>query len=131
MKLTKNFSKSEFESKDGAVMPFEVFENIKELARNLQVIREFVGSPLKLTNAYRSLEHNRNVGSSDTSQHPKGKAGDIQSKELTPLELYNIIIDLISVGEIKEGGVGLYNSFVHYDIYYDGVNKRRWDNTTH
>jgi hypothetical protein len=43
MKLTENFSKSEFDSKDGAAMPLEVLQNIKELANNLQVLRDHLG----------------------------------------------------------------------------------------
>jgi len=34
---------------------------------------------------------------------------------------------LIKKGEIKEGGLGLYNTFVHYDTYFDGKKARRWD----
>jgi len=34
MKLTENFSLSEFQCKSGAEMPAEVLENIKELAKN-------------------------------------------------------------------------------------------------
>jgi len=47
MKLTDNFSKKEFDSKDGAEMPPEVLENIKELALNLQVIRDYFEVQLK------------------------------------------------------------------------------------
>ena len=39
MKLTNNFSLSEFECKCGCEMPAFVEENIKELAENLQVFR--------------------------------------------------------------------------------------------
>jgi uncharacterized protein YcbK (DUF882 family) len=126
MKLTKNFSKSEFECKDGSKMPEDVFENVKELAFNLQIIRDCIERPINLTNAYRSLSHNRSIGSKDTSQHIKGKAADLQVDGIEPNYLYTIIEDLILKGKIKQGGLGLYNTFVHYDIFFDGVNKRRW-----
>jgi len=116
MKLTKNFSKSEFECKDGSQMPLDVLENVKELANNLQIIRDCIEKPIKLTNAYRSLSHNRSIGSKDTSQHVKGKAADLQVEGMTPQRLYTIIEDLILKGKVKEGGLGLYNTFVHYDI---------------
>ena len=116
MKLTKNFSKSEFECKDGSEMPLDVFKNVRELSVELQIIRDKIGVSLNLTNAYRSLKHNRSIGSKDTSQHVKGKAADLQVKGMTPRRLYTIIEDLILKGEVKEGGLGLYNTFVHYDI---------------
>lgn len=126
MKLTKNFSKSEFECKDGSKMPEDVFENVKELAFNLQIIRDCIEKAINLTNAYRSLSHNRSIGSKDTSQHIKGNAADLQVDGIEPNYLYTIIEDLILKGKIKQGGLGLYNTFVHYDIFFDGVNKRRW-----
>lgn len=115
MKLTKNFYKYEFECKDGSKMPEEVFNNVKELAKSLQIIRDCIKKPITLTNAYRSLSHNRSIGSKDTSQHVKGKAADLQVDGLTPNELYTIIEDLILKGKLQEGGLGLYNTFVHYD----------------
>ena len=42
MQLTKNFKKEEFDSKDGAEMPKDVLENIKLLAKYVQLIRNEV-----------------------------------------------------------------------------------------
>lgn len=42
MKLTENFEKKEFESKDGAAMPAAGLIQIKELAQNLQILRDKV-----------------------------------------------------------------------------------------
>jgi uncharacterized protein YcbK (DUF882 family) len=50
-------------------------------------------------------------------------AADIKVKGLTPLEVYNAIEKLIADGKMKQGGLGLYRSWVHYDIR--GV-KARW-----
>ncbi len=116
MKLTANFSKKEFESKDGSKMSEEVFVNIRELAENLQVLRRYLRKPIRVTNAYRSLEHNRKIGSKDTSQHVKGKAADIQVRGMCPSVVAQTIRLLIKMGKMREGGVGVYQSFVHYDI---------------
>ena len=35
---------------------------------------------------------------------------------MTPLEVYNAIEKLIDDGDMLQGGLGLYDSFVHYDI---------------
>ena len=125
-KLTTNFSIHEFECKCGCVMPAFALDNIKELATNLQVIRDEVG-PLYMTNAYRCKPHNRDVGSSDTSQHPLGKATDLKTKKYTARELSVIIEDLIKSEKIKEGGLGIYNTFTHYDTR--GV-RAIWSKTT-
>lgn len=120
--LTENFSINEFHCKDGTPVPSELFANIKELAENLQKIRDFIGIPILILSAYRSPKHNKKVGGAKNSQHLQGKAADLKTK-LKPKDLYNIILDLIDKGVIKEGGVGLYDTFVHYDIR--GV-KARW-----
>lgn len=113
--LTNNFSINEFHCKDGTPVPSELFANIKELAENLQKIRDFIGIPILITSGYRTKEYNKKVGGKPNSMHLQGKAADLKTK-LKPKDLYNIIIDLIEKGEIKQGGVGLYDSFVHYDI---------------
>lgn len=116
MKLTANFSKMEFDSRDGSVMPDDVFQNIKELAINLQKIRDYLGEPMHINSGYRSPSHNKAIGGSPNSQHLLGKAADITTKNFTAKELSLVIERMIYQGEIKEGGVGLYNGFVHYDI---------------
>lgn len=127
MKLTANFSKSEFESKDGAKMPDDVFENIKKVANELQVLRDVLKQPININSAYRSPSHNRKVGGVKNSQHVKGTAVDIVVKGLSTEQLAYKIDELISKGIMQQGGIGIYDTFVHYDIFFDGKNKRRWD----
>ena len=116
MKLTNNFYKSEFDSKDGAEMPSEVLQNIRQLAEQLQVLRDYCGMPIKINSGYRSLSHNRSIGSKDTSQHVKGTAADIVIQGFAPKDTYTLIEYLIGKGIMKQGGLGKYNSFTHYDI---------------
>lgn len=125
MKLTNNFSLSEFECKCGCKMPAFVKENVKELAENLQALRDVVGR-IDLTNAYRCKEHNADVGGSTNSQHIKGKAADIKSNTLSPNEIANITDDLMKSEKFKLGGIGIYNTFTHVDIR--GY-KARWSKT--
>ena len=124
MGLSKNFSKSEFECKCGCEMPGDVLENVKEVAKQLQFIRNQVEKPIKINSAYRCLEHNRSIGSNDTSQHVLGKAADIVIAEFIPIEVKNLLDVFMESGDIKQGGLGLYNTFVHYDIRGTKV---RWD----
>ncbi len=125
MKLTINFNLSEFQSKDGSPMPSNVLANVRELANALQTIRASIGVPLNINSAYRSPEHNKRVGGSPNSQHLLGKAADLSNSKLPPAQLAEVIEELISRGYIPEGGIGIYNTFVHYDIR---GNKARWDN---
>jgi uncharacterized protein YcbK (DUF882 family) len=125
MKLTRNFNLNEFASKDGADMPPEVFKNVVLVAKNLQVLRDFVGQPIKVNSGYRSPAHNKSIGGASKSQHVKGKAADIVIKGHKPEVVAEIIIELIKDGKISQGGIGVYNTFTHYDIRGTAA---RWSN---
>lgn len=127
MQLTKDFNLAEFQSRDGSKMSTTHRNNIRKLAANLQVLRDHIGKPIHVTSGYRSPSHNKKVGGSPKSQHLLGKAGDIVVESMTPKQIVREIKKLIKFGQIKEGGIGLYNNFVHYDIR--GY-KARWDNSS-
>lgn len=122
--ITKNFSKSEFNSKDGAQMPDNILVNVVKLACNLQRLRDTIGKPIIINSGYRSEAHNRSVGGSPNSQHLLGKAADIRVSGMTSVEIANEIERLIIKGEMLQGGIGIYDTFVHYDIRKI---KARWD----
>ena len=123
MKLTKNFSKHEFDSKDGAEMPDEIFYNVQKLANQLQILRNFIAKPITVNSGYRSPSHNKRVGGSINSQHLLGKAADIVVEDMKPIDVYNTIENLIEKGDMLQGGLSLYPTFVHYDIR---KTKARW-----
>ena len=122
--MTKNFSKSEFMSKCGREMPEEVYHNVVKVANQLQYLRDYLNKPIRVNSAYRSPEHNAKVGGVPKSQHLLGKAADIVVKDMPTEFLYQYIEDAISNGEMLQGGLGLYDTFVHYDIR---GTKARWD----
>ena len=127
MKLTNNFSKSEFECKSGEEMPLDVLENVKLLAIQLQKIREYVGKPIRINSAYRSEAHNEAIGGVKTSQHILGKAADITIDTFTPDEVVSIIENMLTnemLGGFYIGGLGSYNTFTHIDIR---EKKARWN----
>jgi uncharacterized protein YcbK (DUF882 family) len=126
MKLTNNFNKSEFECNCGCEMPNEVFLQIQKLASQLQCIRDFIRLPIKITSAYRCPSHNKEVGGVSNSQHVLGKASDIQVSDSSPEAIYQVIDTLAEYGHVLQGGLGLYNTFTHYDIRKTRV---RWDKT--
>lgn len=114
--LTENFHIREFKCKDGTQVPNHLFSNVLELAKNLQFIRNEIGCRLSINSAYRHAAYNRKIGGSPNSQHLTAKAADLVSQKHTPRQLRAIIERLIKEKKISEGGLGLYPSFVHYDI---------------
>ena len=89
MKLTANFSLEELSHTDHREFdntpPSDVIDNLKRLAMILEQVRSlFNGSPVMVNSAYRSLEVNRAVKSSDGSQHRLGCAADIRIPGQTP-----------------------------------------------
>ena len=122
-KLTENFSLSEFKCKDGSEVPNEYLNNVIELAKNLQVLRDEIGKPITINSAYRSPKYNAKVGGAKNSQHLVAKASDLRVSGITPKELANVIERLIKEGKMKQGGIGIYKTFTHYDIR---GTKARW-----
>ena len=122
-KLTNNFMLQEFNSKCGRDIPNNVLPNIIQLAKNLQVLRDAVGKSITITSGYRSPQHNKKIGGAKDSQHVKGMAADIKVAGMTPKEVALVIEGLIESGKMKQGGIGIYASWVHYDIR---GTKARW-----
>jgi uncharacterized protein YcbK (DUF882 family) len=116
MRITENFSLSEFDCKDGSELPIALLPNVLDLADNLQVLRDYLGVPISINSAYRSLEHNRKIKGSTKSQHLLAKAADIVVESKSPDEVANIIKYLISEGKMIQGGLKAYDTFTHYDI---------------
>jgi uncharacterized protein YcbK (DUF882 family) len=126
MKLTKNFSKSEFDCSCNCEMPKKVLDNVKILAEQLQIIRTISEQPIQINSAYRCPKHNKAIGGVKNSQHVLGKAADIVIKDYTAEETFYLISELINDGDMLQGGLGSYNSFTHYDIR---KTKARWNFT--
>lgn len=124
--LTKNFSLKTFTCKNGIWVPPEYMENVQELVENLQVLRDFLDVPVYINSGYRTEDYNEEIGGSKNSQHLYAKAADIIVKTGMPTEcLYDIIEGLIRTDQMKQGGLGFYNTFIHYDIRGTKV---RWGN---
>lgn len=117
--MTKNFKIQEFNCKCGCEMPSEVLSNIKILAINLQILRDYLDAPIKINSAYRCVEHNKSIGGSVNSQHLLGKASDVVVSGYTPDEVFDIVQNLRR-NPMLEGvifqGLGRYNTFTHLDI---------------
>jgi|TARA_R110000737_G_scaffold216832_2_gene233294 uncharacterized protein YcbK (DUF882 family) len=115
MKISKNFSLSEFECNCGCTMPDFVKKNIETLAEDLQVLRDTIDKPIKITNAFRCKDHNQKVGGVKSSQHILGRAADLQVDGMEPKEVADNVEALMKSELIKKGGVGRYSTFTHVD----------------
>ena len=123
--LTQNFHIDEFACNDKNRTPVlnEYILNVLQLAHNLQVLRDYFQCTITVNSGYRTPLYNSSIGGALNSQHLKAKAADIVVKGKTPMEVYDAIEKLISTGKMCDGGLGLYKTFVHYDVR--GV-KARW-----
>lgn len=124
MKLTENFDSKEFGCSDGTEVPESLMDNLKLLAENLQVLRGYLDAPVSINSGYRTESYNKKIGGAKKSQHKEAKAADIVVKGYSPNAVADAIEYLIEEGRMKEGGLGRYNSFTHYDVR---EGKARWD----
>ena len=122
--MTEHFSRGEFRSSDGAHFPYEVKQNLQVLAEQLEVLREHFQKPITINSGYRSPKWNAKVGGAENSQHLLGKAADIIIEGVSPDEVADAIDFLIENKMMKQGGLGRYVDFTHYDIR---GKKSRWD----
>jgi len=116
MKLAENFSLWEFKCRDGTEVPPECMDNVYTLAQNLQVLRDVIGEPVRVISGYRSKKYNTRIGGARKSQHMVAKAADIRISSMKPAEVKALIESLIKEGKMHKGGVGIYKTFVHYDV---------------
>ena len=105
--LSKNFSRSEFTCSCGC--GFDTVD--AELLDILQTARDDLGAIFTITSACRCLERNEIVGGAANSQHPKGRAADIQVKGITPTKVHEYFFNKYP----DKYGLGKYQTFTHID----------------
>lgn len=114
IRLSSNFKVKEFACQDGSD---PIFID-SELVSVLQKIRNHFGKAVTITSAYRTPNHNKNVGGTTYSQHLYGKAADIKVQGIAPKDVAKYAETLLD-----EGGIGIYNTFTHIDVR---STKSRW-----
>jgi len=105
LKLSKNFTLSEFACNDGSK---EITIDY-ELIDKLQQLRDMLSKPVKITSGYRTVTYNKKCGGIATSNHLIGKAADIKVSGMTPLELAKV------ADTLGFKGIGIYPIFTHVD----------------
>lgn len=115
--LTKNFNIREWRCHDGTQCPYDLVENVKRCAENLQVLRDALDKPIYILSGYRNPTYNQRIGGAKKSYHMTGLAADIRIKGMTPSEVATVIERLIEESKMEQGGLGVYDEdgFTHYD----------------
>lgn len=109
--LTRNFTQLEFQCPCGCSLQMVD----PELAEKLQLIRDKLGKPIKITSGYRCLTRNQQAGGGTNSRHRYGMAADWRTlnRSVNPVAL-GIIAQAVGFG-----GVGIYwhskGAFCHAD----------------
>ena len=120
--LTRNFSGHEFAchcSCGGS-------DVVPELVERLQDLRDLVGHPIIVVSGYRCQAHNTAVGGATHSQHLLGRAADVRVKGMSTIEIKRLAE---TIDAFRDGGIGLYDAFVHLDVRPNGP--ARWQGVTH
>ena len=127
MKLSKDFILQEFVATKTGLnnqLTSEALANIEFLVKNLlQPLRDAFGKPIRITSGYRSVEVNKAVGGSKTSQHTKGEAVDIvtnDNKAIFDLIKNNFTFDQL----IWEYGTDEQPAWVHVSLKKTGNRKQ-------
>lgn len=127
---TKNFSQLELEYSNKAKthkidnsIPDSLIENAKELLNGLQIIRDALGKPIKITSGYRCLELNKLVKGVSNSSHLKCWAADIAVDGMTAKELFYWLSGYLKGSGMKFGQLIMEQSktgsWVHFSIRDD------------
>ncbi len=102
------------------------------LRQRLNKLRELWGQPIYISDAYRCLTHNIEVGGSPNSQHLIGNAADIYVGDVNKRDTkeYHKFYGFV-LGTRLFDGVGYYEKqeFVHVDVRDGGLhpNKYQWE----
>lgn len=138
IQLTKNFSLSEFVQSATAARlgidntPNETeLENIKKTAEYLQIVRDELNTPIRISSGYRGEKLNKAVKGSSTSAHRYGSAVDIHAIGYTSTQLALKIKELIKAKKIPCDQLileypGTLNTWVHLGFKHNSPMREQY-----
>tara|TARA_S200002703_G_scaffold7107_1_gene7525 strand:+ start:3129 stop:3587 length:459 start_codon:yes stop_codon:yes gene_type:complete len=136
MKLSENLTLAEVTKSNTAIKnginnnpSDEHLSNLVDIAEKVfQPIRDHFGVPIGITSGYRSLELNKLIGGSLTSQHSKGQALDLDADVfggVTNSEIFDHILNNLDFDQlIWEFGSGSNPDWVHVSYKREGNRKQ-------
>lgn len=115
--VTKNFNTQEvINASRFTGTTFEIDNRLIPIA---QYLRDRLGVPITINSAYRDEAGNKEVGGVKNSQHLHGNAFDLSGKGLVSFITHafeNKTSDWYHLVTLGVNGLGLYDTFVHFDV---------------
>ena len=125
---TEHFKIDDFKCKNGTLPLPAMRKDLDLLMQQLEVLRAALGGhKIYIKSGFRTPSYNSTMGGLETSEHLKAKAAHLSMGNISPLEISTKILALIESGQMLQGGLGLHDDYVHYDIRGTEV---RWDKRT-
>lgn len=126
---SEHFELEEFMCRDGTPYPKEwIQDRLEPLVACLEKIRTKFDSPIYITSAYRTKEYNQKMSGAKHSLHCEGLAVDFKVANIGSELVYRMVDRMINKEEIPDGGLGLYPTWVHYDLRgIIGMEPARWN----
>jgi zinc D-Ala-D-Ala carboxypeptidase len=136
MQLSQNLSLTEMIASESAKRKgisnqptAEHIENMKVLAQHIfQPIREHFGKPIHVSSGYRSKDLNKAIGGSQTSQHSRGQAMDIDmdGSDISNRDVFMFIKDNLEFDQlIWEFGTKGNPDWVHVSYNTNGNQRKQ------
>lgn len=95
--------------------PRNLWTNIAKTAQAIDHLRDRLGKPIAITNAYRGPAYNTCIGGAKASQHMAFRALDFKVSGMAAPEVATALRWLRDKEGFFTGGIGRYNSFTHID----------------
>lgn len=106
-KIGQHFKVREFACTDGSQVVF-VDEYLVSI---LDMLRNRVGKPVKITSGYRTPARNKAIGGAKYSYHMRGMAADIRIEGMNGREIAKNLNEIVPDG----CGIMAYSTWVHFD----------------
>lgn len=101
--------------------------NIIPTLHAADLIRDRLGTPVRVVSGYRTPEYNMLVDGSPTSEHVEFRALDLAADDHARLiEIATDVMDALDARGCATG-LGIYDTFVHIDVGATKQHRRRWD----
>ena len=121
-----HFKPTEFSQSGGnkQEVPNEKYwTRLRHLSWQMEIVRAvFNDSVIKILSGYRTPEYNKKIHGAKASQHMQARACDFTVYDDDFMDDFSTeligkrLIELMKHEVIAKGGVGIYPTFVHYDI---------------